>query len=79
MISDRLKKVILGVLRLKDFDLKDEMKAYEVPGWDSLNHVIVLVAIEKEYKIRFAAAEALRLNNIGELQVLLDKKTSGVN
>lgn len=76
MISERLKKVILKTLKLNDFDLRDETQAYQVPGWDSLNHVVVLVAVEKEFGIRFHVAEVLRLRNIGDLQALVDSKTA---
>lgn len=75
MISERLKKVILAALKLKEFALEDEMRAYQVPGWDSLSHVVILTAIEKEYKVRFKVLEVLRLNNLGDLQKLVDKKT----
>ena len=42
MISDRLKRAVLGVLKLDDFDLQDDTTAAEVPGWDSLSHVAIL-------------------------------------
>lgn len=74
MISERLKKVILGQLKLKEFDLREETHAYEVPGWDSLSHISVLVAVEKEYSIRFKTIEVLRLKNLGDLQRLIDAK-----
>jgi len=74
MISENLKKVILKVLKLNDFNLQDETRAYQVPGWDSLSHVIILSAIEKEYGIRLKVVEILRLNNLGDLQRLIDSK-----
>jgi acyl carrier protein len=74
MISERLKKTILKELQLKDFHLKDETHAYQVPGWDSLTHINVILAIEKEYGVRFTTTELLRLKNIGELQVLINTK-----
>jgi acyl carrier protein len=74
MISERMRKVILKALKLKEFELRDETRAYEVPGWDSLNHVVVLAAIEKEYNLRFRSQEVLRLNNIGDLQTLVNRK-----
>lgn len=74
MISDRLKKIILKALKLSSFDLQDKTVAYQVPGWDSLNHVIILAAIEKEYRIRFKITEILRLKNLGDLQVLINSK-----
>ena len=74
MITDVLKKVLLNALRLDDFDFKDETIAPEVPGWDSLNHVNVILAVEKYYNIRFKNIEVLRLKNIGDLQKLINSK-----
>ncbi len=74
MISDRLKKVILNELNLSDFDIQDETTANQVPGWDSFNHINVILAVEKEYNIKFKGLEILRVKNIGELQKLIDSK-----
>ena len=77
MISDRLKKVILRELDLDDFQIDDSTTANMVPGWDSLTHVRIIVAVEAEYGIRFKTVEVLRMRNVGELQALLTKKTGG--
>lgn len=74
MISDKLKKVILEVLELDDFDMQDETTADQVPGWDSLNHINVILAVEKEYGLKFKGLEILKVKNIGELQALIDSK-----
>lgn len=74
MISDRLKAVILRELKLDDLPITGQTLATEVPGWDSLRHVQILSAVEKEFDIRFKSLEVLRLKNIGELQSLVDKK-----
>ena len=76
MVSDRLKKIILGVLRLPDFDLQDNTTANMVPRWDSLNHVNIIVAIETDYGIKFKATEILKVKNVGDLQRLIDSKTA---
>ncbi len=76
MIAPKLKKVILEVLRLEDFDIEEATTAAEVPGWDSLTHVAILTAIEKAYGIRFRTMEVIRLRNVGELQALVDRKTA---
>jgi len=74
MISDRLKRVILNELHLDDFPLMEATTANQVPGWDSLNHVKIICAVEKEFGIRFKSLEVLRLSNVGQLQDLVDKK-----
>ena len=74
MISDELKAVILGALKLDDWELTDSTLASEVPGWDSLSHVNVVLAVEKHFGVRFRNVEVLRLTNVGDLQRLLNSK-----
>ena len=75
MISDRLKLAILSELGLDDWDIQDETLASEVPGWDSLNHVNVILAVEKHFRVRFAPREILKLKSVGDLQRLVSSKT----
>ena len=74
MISQELKKAILNELNLDDFDLQDETIAPEVPGWDSLNHINIILAVENKFSVKFKSYEVLRLKNVGDLQKLLDSK-----
>lgn len=74
MISKELKEVILKQLNLDDFDLKDETTAPEVPGWDSLNHINIILAVEERFKVKFKSYELLRLKCVGDLQSMLDSK-----
>lgn len=79
MISDKLKKVILDTLKIDDFVLTPEMTADQVPGWDSLSHLNVITAVEKEFGIRFKTLELLKLKNIGELQQIINQKLQNQN
>lgn len=74
MISPELKKVILKQLNLDDFDLQDSTIAPDVPGWDSLNHINIILAVEEHFKVKFKSMELLRLKKVGDLQTLLDSK-----
>ncbi|MHB9010755.1 MAG: acyl carrier protein [Ignavibacteriaceae bacterium] len=74
MVTERLQKIILNELKLDSFDLRDETTANQVPGWDSFNHINVILAVEKDYNIRFKGLEILKVKNIGELQKLVDSK-----
>jgi acyl carrier protein len=76
MISERLKRMLLKELNLDDFIFTDDTVASDVPGWDSLNHARILCAVEEEFGLRFRTLEVLRLKNLGELQALIEKKSS---
>jgi acyl carrier protein len=75
MISTELKKAILDALNLDDWELNEQTTASDVPGWDSLSHVNVILAVEKQFKVRFSNLEVLKLKSVGDLQRLVDSKT----
>ena len=74
MISLELRTAILSALKLDQWELTDETVASEVPGWDSLNHIDVVLAVEKKFGVRFKNTEVLRLKSVGDLQRLVDSK-----
>ena len=46
----------------------------DVESWDSLNHIHIITAIEKKYKIRFELNELLNFENVGDLCKGIKKK-----
>jgi acyl carrier protein len=76
MVSEKLKRVILKELELEEFDIGDATTAGMVPGWDSLRHARIIMAVEESFGIRFRTLEVIRLKNVGELQALVDRKTA---
>ena len=43
-------------------------------GWDSFNHINIVVAIESKFGIKFHTAEVEELRNVGDLVELVEKK-----
>jgi len=59
-----------------ELEIGPEMTADDVPGWDSLSHVNLILAIETRFKIRFSQKELLTMKNIGALLKLIEGKTA---
>ena len=47
--------------------------ADDVSGWDSMNHIFIVVEIERQFGIKFQTAEMEELKNVGELVHLINK------
>ncbi len=56
--------------------LRNELTADDVENWDSLTHINLIVAIEKEFKVRFTTGEVSGLKNVGDLISLVSRKIS---
>jgi acyl carrier protein len=76
-IKSRLENVFRDLFDNPGLTLTRETTAADVEDWDSLNHVNLIVAIEKAFKIRFTTAEVSGLENVGELIDLIAKKLPG--
>jgi len=56
--------------------VRDDMTASDVEGWDSLSHINLIVAVEKEFRIRLTTGEVRGLNNDGDFTTLVAAKTA---
>jgi acyl carrier protein len=48
--------------------------AKDVPEWDSLTHISLMVTVEKEFSVRFRVGEVENARNVGELADLVLKR-----
>jgi acyl carrier protein len=59
-------------------NIRDDMTSEDIEAWDSLTHIHLIYAMEKEFKIVFSVGEAgSSLKNVGELRTLIEKKVGG--
>ena len=52
-----------------------ELTADDVAEWDSLSHIRLILAVQKEFRTKFSAAEIGGLQNVGALAALVRSKT----
>lgn len=55
--------------------LTSETTAADIDGWDSFNHISIIVAVETRFGVKMHANEIERLNNVGDLVAAIAAKT----
>jgi len=54
--------------------LTPETTAADIEGWDSFNHINLIVAVEAKFGIKFKTAELDELHNVGHLVTMIERK-----
>ena len=54
--------------------LTPTLSAKDVPEWDSLMHISLMVAVEKAFSVRFRVGEVETTRNVGEFADLILKR-----
>ena len=76
-LHDRLEEVFRQVFDNDALELRDQMKAADIEGWDSVAHINLMFGIEQAFGIRFKGNELADMKNIGELKDFLTGKLNG--
>lgn len=63
----RLTKVFQDVFDDDEIVLTDNTSAKDIEDWDSLEHINLIAAVEKEFKMRFTMKEVSGMKNVGEM------------
>lgn len=71
-----LKDVFREVFDGQEITPSDELTAKQVEGWNSVSHIDLICAIEEKFLFNFSTAEIARLQNVGELITVIEKKKS---
>jgi len=66
-ILKQVQDIFRDILDNEEIVLEDSTTANDVEGWDSLTHILLIVAIEKQFKIKFTSKEILSWRNVGEM------------
>jgi acyl carrier protein len=76
-IIKQVNNIFIELFEDESIVLSENSDTTNVEVWDSLNHIQVITAVEKHFKIRFDINELLNFQNVGELcQGVQDKLKS---
>ena len=63
--------IFRDIFDVDDLVICNTTNSDEIEDWDSLNHINLVSAIEKEFKIKFALGELMTLKDVGAMVDLM--------
>ena len=64
------------ILQKPDLIVTRDLNADQVDTWDSLNYMILIINMEKIFKVKFSADDLIKINNTGDLIDLIKQELS---
>lgn len=75
-IESRLTPIFRDVFNDDALVVAEDMTAAEVPTWDSLSNINMIIAVEKAFGVKFSIKDVRNLKNVGELLDLIKRKAA---
>ena len=66
-VFNGVQDIFRDIFDADDLVINNTTNSDEIEDWDSLNHINLVSAIEKEFKIKFALGELMMLKDVGDM------------
>lgn len=76
-LMERVQRVVQDMVLNDSLVITEDTKLTDIPEWDSMLHVTLVMALEREFGVRLNAKEASESIAIRPILDLLDAKTDG--
>ena len=71
-MEERLRQIMAKVFEVPVTEIKDDSSAHTIATWDSLRHLDMVLALEKEFGIKFHDEEVPTLINFKAIAATLN-------
>jgi acyl carrier protein len=72
-VRERVKAIVGRVLELDPDELPDDARNEDLPGWDSLRQLELMLALEAEFEIRIPARAMLELTSLPAIEAFVGR------
>lgn len=66
VVLEKLQEIFRDAMDNHEIVLNDSTTSNDIQEWDSLSHIRLIIAIEKEFGLKFTSKQILSWKNIGE-------------
>ena len=73
-IFNKIQGVFIDVFDDENLEINNSTNSEHIEEWDSLNHIQLVLSIEKTLTVRFKTGEIQSLKDVGEMIDMLEEK-----
>jgi len=69
---EKFNKIISKIFEMSETDIRDDLSSKDIPKWDSMNYLLFIAELEKEYNISFSMDEVMNAKCIGDIRKIVE-------
>lgn len=75
-MESRLEEIVRKLFSITARNIDENWTSDDIPEWDSVNHLNLILEIEKEFGIKLGIEDMLTVETIGDIARVLQEKKS---
>ncbi len=73
-INERLNEIFRNIFDDDDIVVTRDTTAEDIEDWDSLEHIRLIGAVEREFGVKFTMKEVSAMKNVGEMMDIIAER-----
>lgn len=72
-VADRIRSIVAAVMRVPSETVAETSSSDTIGGWNSLNHIQLVLALEEEFGVQFAVDDMEAMQSVGAIVAIVGK------
>ncbi len=71
---NKFNEIVSKMFKVKEADIRDDMTSKHIPDWDSMNYLLFIAELEREFDVSLGMDEVIHAGSIGDVKKMLRAK-----
>lgn len=73
-MEEKFNQIVTDIFKIQPPEIKDSLTAKDMANWDSMNYLMFIAELEKQFNISFSMDEVLNADSLGAIKAMLRLK-----
>lgn len=66
--------IAASIFNIKEEDINDSLSSKDISDWDSMNYLLFIAELEKNFDVSFTMDEVMNASSIGDLRAVVEAR-----
>lgn len=72
----RFNTIVSRIFSIPEDSVRDDMSSKDIPDWDSMNYLMLISELEKEFGLSFTMDEVMSAQTVGDLKHIVEVRAT---